>query len=218
MGLWALSGSWSMNHLTDGFVPEWFVKQYPRGMALAKRLVDATLWKSSRRGDDPGWVFHDWKPECTKERVERAREEARLRKQRSRELRRESHTDVTASVTRDETRDERCESRFPAQPSPAQPINTLVTSSGGVTKVDAREAPPPCRQHPNGTDKPCGACGARRRWEQQQSEAAHADELDSRRRAREWAENCPHCHGTNLVEISDNTVRKCEHAYGAVHA
>lgn len=222
VGLWSMSGSWNMDTLNDGFVPEWFVKQFPRGVQLAKRLVEAGLWKTARRNGDNGWLFHDWKPECTKQRVEKLREEARLRKQKSRESRRDSDGEVTVSVTRDMARDSRMPSHeclVPDQTRPDQTINTsLVTSRGSVTKVDAREEPPPCRKHPNGTDRPCGACGARRRWEQDREAAARADELQARRQARERAENCPHCHGTNHIEIDDNTVRKCHHAYEAADA
>jgi hypothetical protein len=211
-----------MDNLTDGFVPEWFVKQFPRGMALAKRLVQAGLWKASKRDDDNGWLFHDWKPECTKDRIEKLREEARLRKQRSRESKRESHPEDSVLVTRDRTRDSRVPSHEcldPDQTRPDQTINTsLVTFSGRATEVDARDAPPPCRKHPNGTDKPCGACGARRRWEQERDAATKADELDGRRRARERAENCALCHGTNVVEVGDNMARKCDHTHEAAHA
>lgn len=207
-----------MDNLTDGFVPEWFVRQFPRGMATAKKLVGAGLWKAGKKRDDNGWWFHDWKPECTKAEIEKAREQARLRKQKSREAKLAETADVTPSVTRDETRDSRMPSRGclgPTQPNPTQPnpISTLVASSGGVTSADAREAPPPCRRHPNGTDAPCRACGARREW-QQRREAD--DELDARRRAREIADNCPDCHGTNLVDVGPNRVRKCDHQNSTV--
>lgn len=219
LGLWAVSGSFCMAYLTDGFVPQWFVKQWPRGLVLAKRLVEAGLWTVGERDGESGWWFHDWKPECTKERVEAAREQARIRKQKSREQQREQKRDRTqdsADLSRvTDTVTGRVTGRdclVPAQPSPAQPISTsLVTSSGGVTEVDARDEPPPCRRHPNGTESPCRACAAHRQWREQRDEADRANELLARRRARALADNCPDCHGTNLIEITDNRVRKCDH-------
>ena len=106
----------------------------------------------------------------------------------------------------------------------ATATTTATSTKGGyvsqVSHQDAEpEPPPPCQRHPNGTDKPCGACGARREWERDQAVAAKADELDDRRRARETSNNCPDCHGTNVIEVSDNAARKCDHPYAkAAHA
>lgn len=61
MGLWNLCGSYCMGYLTDGFVPEWYVKSWPRGAALAKRLVAAKLWTPAVNDDgDKGWQFHEF--------------------------------------------------------------------------------------------------------------------------------------------------------------
>ena len=92
---------------------------------------------------------------------------------------------------------------------PRSVLGRYLLSSGG----QVGEEPPPCRTHPNGTGRPCRACGARREW-QQRREAD--DELDARRRAREIADNCPDCHGTNLVDVGPNRVRKCDHPNSAV--
>jgi hypothetical protein len=213
VGLWTVSGSFCMAYLTDGFVPEWFVKEKPRGMALAKRLVDAGLWRSGTHDGEEGWWFHDWKPECTKESIEKARTNARLRKQKSRGQQRDEPppSRVTEHVTDTVTgrvTDASC--LGPTQPNPTQPITSVVTSSGGVTFGDARDEPPPCRRHPNGTDAPCGACGARRKWEHDRDVTAKADELHARRTARERADNCPTCHGTNWIPDTDPAV-KCTH-------
>ena len=208
IGLWTVCGSFCMAYLTDGFVPEWFVKQHPRGMALAKRLVDASLWRAGINGEDNGWWFHDWKTECTKERIEEARANARARKQKSRE----SRTHGADDVTRDRTRDSPVSSRGclgPTQPNPTQPINNLVDLGGELTQVG--EEPPVCRRHPNGTETPCGVCQRRRIWVQAADTAREGDELRKKRRARLAADNCPDCHGTNVIEVGDNAARKCNH-------
>jgi hypothetical protein len=62
-GLWLMCGSLCGSQLTDGFVPEWFVKTWPKGLKLASLLVSAGLWERVE-WDDPerenGWYFHDW--------------------------------------------------------------------------------------------------------------------------------------------------------------
>jgi len=199
-----------MNYLTDGFVPEWFVKQHPRGISLAKRLVDAKLWKSGSRGNEKGWVFHDWKPECTKDHVEQARANARARKQKSRESYKDSldSSRVTGRVT---DADRNADVLGLVQPNPTQPnpLTTLVNSGGELTQVG--EEPPVCRRHPNGTETPCGVCQRRRIWVQAADTAREGDELRKKRRARLAADNCPDCHGTNVIEVGDNAARKCNH-------
>ncbi len=58
LGLWAVAGSWSSQHLTDGVVPQHAVTLLSRGQSeLADELVAAGLWKRVR----DGYRFHDWK-------------------------------------------------------------------------------------------------------------------------------------------------------------
>jgi hypothetical protein len=98
LGLWSVSGSHCMAYLTNGFVEESFVKLWPRGTRLARRLVEVGLWLEAEQDGQKGWQFHDWeKYQPTKEQVEAEREKARVRKARQRESleesRRESHRD-----------------------------------------------------------------------------------------------------------------------------
>jgi len=259
IGLWTVSGSFCMAYLTDGFVPEWFVREKPRGLALAKRLVEAELWRVGRNGDEAGWWFHDWKPECTKEKVEEARAKARERKRKSREqaapetpkvdrimhrktLRtgsfsansymengesggystsdqvnaesnhhnRPSSTDTSMSRVTGRVTDASRHADVLGQPNPTQPNPLLVVDKGGeLTQVG--EEPPVCRRHPNGTETPCGVCQRRRIWVQAADTAREGDELRKKRRARLAADNCPDCHGTNVIEVGDNAARKCNH-------
>lgn len=77
MGLWVMAGSLVAQQLSDGAVPEWFVRSWPDGDVLAKRLVDAELWHSAghdcSKCPQPGdneWMFHEWtKINPTRERV-----------------------------------------------------------------------------------------------------------------------------------------------------
>lgn len=57
LGLWTLAGSWSSDHLQDGFVSDQAVSQLSRGAnELADELVAAGLWRRVRGG----YRFHQW--------------------------------------------------------------------------------------------------------------------------------------------------------------
>lgn len=57
LGLWAVAGSWSSDHLTDGFMPDHVVPLLSRGASeLADELVAAGLWRRVRGG----YQFHQW--------------------------------------------------------------------------------------------------------------------------------------------------------------
>src|SRR5690349_16629236 len=61
MGLWAIAGSWSSNHLTDGFIPDHMVVALARGQVdLADELVVAGLWERAKGG----YRFHEWEADA----------------------------------------------------------------------------------------------------------------------------------------------------------
>src|SRR5437879_3350306 len=80
IGFWARAGAYCMAYLTDGFVPEWWVKSQPRGQAKARKLVDAGLWTPCQRDNQPGWEFHEWRQD-SKVQVEADRRSAAARQQ-----------------------------------------------------------------------------------------------------------------------------------------
>lgn len=59
MGVWVLAGSWSMDNLTDGFIPEHVLLRWGT-RADAGRLVAAGLWYVDEYEGERGWRFHDW--------------------------------------------------------------------------------------------------------------------------------------------------------------
>lgn len=61
-GLWTAAGAWCMNpaHLTDGWVPAYYVASWPAGKRLAATLVNVGLWRPEKRDGMVGWQFHDW--------------------------------------------------------------------------------------------------------------------------------------------------------------
>ena len=102
-------------------------------------------------------------------------------------------------------------------PNP-NPFNPLVTKEGEVALGNAREniPRPQCSKHPNGNDgENCRGCMKVRQWDEANAESVKADELQARRIAREIAERCPDCNGTNLIEIGENLTRTCTHQNNA---
>lgn len=87
MGLWVRAGAWSMQQLTDGFVPN-AIASTLGSKPEARRLVDAGLWDQK----DDGYQFHEWEQrqpsrvqvhadrEAAAERQRKAREAAKARK------------------------------------------------------------------------------------------------------------------------------------------
>lgn len=90
-------------------------------------------------------------------------------------------------------------------------------SGSQVCHQSTDDVPPPrkCPQHINDPHPPsCPLCADARHnndaWKTQQQKQER-DQLEVRRRQREIANNCPTCHGTNVIDIGDNEVRKCDH-------
>lgn len=86
-GLWVRAGAWAMQQLSDGFIPLHVARQLGT-KTEARRLVEAGLWIEK----DDGYQFHEWHQrqpsrvqieadrQATRERQRRAREAARLRR------------------------------------------------------------------------------------------------------------------------------------------
>lgn len=216
IGLWVRAGSYCMAYLTNGFVPEWWVKSQPKGMQKARKLVAAALWHAGAEQDgERGFMFHEFvgpMRQDSREQIEADREKWRKRKQRQREM---SHGDTHGDTQRDNPgdthgdigRDMGREPRVYTQPNPTQPLS-VVTSGGELTQVGPPG--PHCQKHPNGTDRPCRACAeARRDFEAREIE--HNRAL-ARQRSDFWAEveRCTDCDERGNVDHG-NSVSKCEH-------
>jgi hypothetical protein len=118
MGLWVVAGAWSSQHLTEGFVPDWYVNSWPSGQKRAANLVQSGLWIE----EDSGFRFHQWdERNPSKEQVESERAAARERQRRHRESKRDAGVShgVTDGVT----------NRTPTRPDPTR--SSSGTTSGG---------------------------------------------------------------------------------------
>lgn len=81
VGLWCRSGAWSMQQLTDGFVPNHVARQLGT-RAEAKRLCDCGLWVEK----DGGYLFHEWEQrQPSRAQVHADREAAAERQRKARE-------------------------------------------------------------------------------------------------------------------------------------
>ena len=91
MGLWVRAGAWSMQTLSDGFVPTHVARQLGT-RAEAKRLVEARLWVEK----DDGYLFHEFgerQPSRAQVHAEREANAEKLRRWREKK-RKEGETDV----------------------------------------------------------------------------------------------------------------------------
>lgn len=221
IGLWTVSGSYCMSYLTDGFVPEWFVKEKPRGLTLAKRLVAANLWIPGMNEDgEPGWWFHDWKPECTKAHVLEVRKKARDRKAKSRERESQQRSQVTGHVTEGERDAGVLGLANPTQPNPTHSLVETLGGEGPESNPRNTTPRPQCPKHPDGNAAtPCRACQAGRQWDEHQAATTEADDLERRRAAKAAAETaraaCCRCAGGGWILDTDGTplepAVRCDH-------
>ncbi|GAA5102708.1 hypothetical protein [Nocardia iowensis] len=223
MGLWVRAGSWSMQQLTEGFVPAAIVRGLGSA-AQAKKLVEVGLWSIA----DGGYQFHDW----TERQMSKAEIEDRRRKRaaagrkggqvsgQSRQLRTQASASAVARTT-----DPAAASAVarPIADQVPEPIATPVPAHDpGNFSRGARSAPPvrQCsvhRHHP--APPPCGACADARRT-RERWDAAHGDDLrtDAVQR-REAARRCAMCDDAGwrhppaelLAVNPDPPVLRCDH-------
>lgn len=86
LGLWVRAGSWSMQTLSDGFIPDAVVSTLGTH-GQAKRLVDSGLWERL----PTGYAFHEWEQrQPTRAHVEAEREAWAERQRKARERRKEN--------------------------------------------------------------------------------------------------------------------------------
>lgn len=183
-----------------------------------QRLLDADLWHEDGHSCDtcpqPGprnYIVHDYlNYQPSRAEVEAKREA--LHATRSRAGRAGGHRSGEARRSNAEAKTKQNGSKSEA-PNPNPIPNTpLVDLGGELTQVSVNEPPPICPKHgENNSDHPCHACRKRREWSQDQDKFNELVQLEERRRLRELRENCPHCHGTNNVEVRDGLVVKCDH-------
>ncbi|MFC9440596.1 hypothetical protein [Nocardia sp. NPDC057030] len=223
MGLWVRAGSWSMQQLTEGFVPAAIVRGLGSA-AQAKKLVEAGLWTVA----EGGYRFHDWgerqmsKAEIEDRRRKRAdagRKGGQVSGQ-ARQLRAQANAAPPARTSTAPAAS--AAARLAVEQLPERTRTPVPAHDLGNASRGARSVPPDrqCavhRTHP--APPPCGACGdarrARQRWD-----AAHGDDLraDAAQR-RAAARHCVMCDDAGwrhppaelLAVNPDPPVLRCDH-------
>lgn len=150
-GMWNRAGCFSMAYGTDGFVPDWWVKQQPQGTTKAKKLVACQLWyRGKYTGDRPeyqgltGYTFHEWRQDSY-EKIQADREKWRQKKAGQRAA---SPPMSPGDKTGETARDSPGESRE----SPGYIPNTQYPNDFGYVPESATE--------PNGRDAAAATPGA----------------------------------------------------------
>lgn len=83
-GLWTIAGSWVAGQQTDGFVPDYMIREWNPTRMTVESLVNAGLWERVR----DGFVFCSWlkyNPSKEDSDSERAASKERMRSKRERE-------------------------------------------------------------------------------------------------------------------------------------
>lgn len=124
VGLWVRAGAWSMQQLTDGFIPQ-HVARTLGTPGEAKRLVTVGLWVDA----EGGYQFHQWtEVQRTKEQVEADRHAASERQRHARDRaksQRESRRDAGVSHgPPDQTRPDQTSSIHPSDGADKPPAAT----------------------------------------------------------------------------------------------
>ncbi len=91
VGLYAMAGAYCADQLTDGFVPDWFVRQFANGSRTVRVLVaEGLLTRRAGEGGVNGYQFVEFPESLT-----RAANEERKRKWRDDKRKRKSGNDFS---------------------------------------------------------------------------------------------------------------------------
>lgn len=130
IGLWTRAGAWSMQQLTDGFIPT-HVARTLGNVAQARALVTAGLWHEV----EGGYQFHEWDArQPSREKVEAERHAAAERQRLARERaksRRESQRDTGVSH---------------GPPDPTRPDPTQKSPDADASGSAASDTEPPAKR------------------------------------------------------------------------
>lgn len=215
MGLWVRAGSWSMQNLTDGFIPT-HIARVLGTQSQIKKLVEVRLWHVV----PGGYQFHEWNERqmSAAEIAERRRKRAEAGAKGGR-----SGSSTQASASANAQADASASAQANGQAKPKQngtpgpgPVPLVVTKGGGVTEGDDLEPPRYCDEHPNDTTEYCRPCIVRRKshdaWKERRRQRED-DQLEQRRqqKAREARilNDCNECDEDGWRY--DDREAKCKH-------
>lgn len=172
IGLWTISGSWSAHEELDGLVPGYMLDEWGATPDLIDALVDSGLWELVDNGRE-GIQFTNWEEyqptradnDARRESERTRKAEWRARKAQARAGNSSGPADVPAGHTRDWFGTDANVPSIPARPGPTRPDPSIPNGIEGgddTSPALSTELSPTCAKHPQGTDKPCRACGTAR--------------------------------------------------------
>lgn len=216
-GLWVLAGAWSAKELTDGFIPDYVLRDLAATVHTADQLVQAGLWERVSNGYNfVAWASYQFtKSQVTAhrandvERKRRARERAeQLKAQRAEQEEQENVRPESARVPPRIPPGIRAASALPDQTRPDQ--THISNHLGGNLTL---EGPPRrCPRHLNLTDPPpCGACADARRLADEWQATLTAERERAKASHRAVIESCSHCDANGFIELDDDTLTHCDH-------
>lgn len=134
LGLWAVAGAWSGDHLTDGFVPDQVVSVLSRGTnELADELVATGLWRRTKGG----YRFHQWHIDGDGTRRNPTKKDVEEERRKKAEAGRKGGRASGKARSRPEAGAEARASRLVEPPTRPDPLPSLREGGSG----DARAAP-----------------------------------------------------------------------------
>lgn len=77
VGLWTIAGSWCAQELTDGYVPDYMIREWGATPKVVAALVDSGLWRRVRDGFE-FCSWSDYNPSKARVEAERAANKARV--------------------------------------------------------------------------------------------------------------------------------------------
>jgi hypothetical protein len=132
-GLFAVAGTWSADHLKDGFVPAFMLDDWGASVELADALVKVGLWRKARNG----YRFREWSPwQPTRAEIELNRAQERDRKKAYRASRQQNTGDSPGSVPVGQIRIP----DTPSRPVPSRPVPTVDKTDLSVDTLRANKA------------------------------------------------------------------------------
>lgn len=162
LGLWTAAGSWSSDHLTDGFMPDHVIPLLSRGTSeLADELVAAGLWRRVRGG----YQFHEWEADGDGTRRNSTKKEVHERRRQKAEAGRKGGVASGKS---------RSSNKAPPKAGAEAGASALVEPPPLSLPNDYPPNPPPSGGNDthvhNGQHANCRACGTNRRGRQPKPE------------------------------------------------
>lgn len=152
LGLWVVCGSWAMDQLTDGFVPDYIARRFdPDADANAATLVRIGMWEPGEHEGDTGWWFHDWSDhQPTRDSVHQRRDHEREKKRQQRRGSSGRYVEMSPGVSPGDTAGTPQGSpqgspsgspTVPTRPDPTRPHKATASSSKIASDPDAAPSP-----------------------------------------------------------------------------